>query len=344
MPDAMFFMPAVEGMEAPQWFQEYAGSLGTSLDNAFRNIGDWHNDPSQNVSIEVQGSGSLSFEEISDYFAPRQTLRIFAGSWAAAATMRGWAICDGSNGTPKIHPSIDDASPIQRMVRATAYGTDSGGTAGAECHCHTGCGSISCCGCHAHCIDGTICCENAHCHCYTCDTETDGDHQHVNDGCTTCTSHCHGLGSACATYCGYTDLNCHKHAVGSLYTAQSSCCASPCAGVCSPTHCFSCHDHCHTVCGETDCCDASCCGHCHNLCGATCYDDHCHDLACCTCCDGFHKHGNDGVTGVGLAHTHATDDLCTCLWGEHTHTISSHATTCNAHLPQVIDVIWLMKL
>jgi hypothetical protein len=308
--DAMFFMPALEGVEVPTWFQNAWGTLGTSLDGAFRNIGEWASDPSQQAAIEISGAGALTLQEISDYLPTSGTIWPFHGSWAAAATMRGWAICDGSNGTPKIHPAIDDASPIQRMVRATAYGVDSGTTAGTECHCHTGCGSVSCETNHAHCIDGTICCENAHCHYYTCDTETNGDHEH-------------------SLLAGYTDTNYHCHAVGTLYTAQSSCCDCTCSA--GTDHCFSCHNHCHNVCGQTSNCDDTCCGHHHCLCG-------------CSCCDGIHKHGNDGRTGVGDAHTHLTCDLCTCLAGTHAHTISSHATTCNAHLPRVIDVIWLMKL
>jgi hypothetical protein len=146
--DAMFFMPALEGVEVPTWFQNAWGTLGTSLDGAFRNIGEWASDPSQQAAIEISGAGALTLQEISDYLPTSGTIWPFHGSWAAAATMRGWAICDGSNGTPKIHPAIDDASPIQRMVRATAYGVDSGTTAGTECHTHT-----SSCDCHTHGID-----------------------------------------------------------------------------------------------------------------------------------------------------------------------------------------------
>ena len=55
-------------------------------------------------------------------------------TWAAAENMRGWAICDGTNGTKPIVPAT--VGGTQRIVRAVARGKDAGATAGAATHTH----------------------------------------------------------------------------------------------------------------------------------------------------------------------------------------------------------------
>lgn len=67
---------------------------------------------------------------------PRGTLRIYHGSWANALKMRGWKICDGTGGTPQIHPSPNDTSTLSRYMLASAWGSDSGTTSGAATHSH----------------------------------------------------------------------------------------------------------------------------------------------------------------------------------------------------------------
>ena len=341
--DAMFFMPSPEGVEAPAWFMNAWGSLGTSLDQAFRTIGGWTSDPSQTI-IEVQDAGALTLQEISDYLPISGTLRPFHGSWAAAATMRGWAICDGSNGTPKIHPALGDASPIQRMVRATAYGVNSGTTAGTECHCHATCTASGAAGGHNHALAADCACTTCDCHCHVLS---------CGCACTTCDNHCHTIDCDCVTTCcngcHYHALNpgcactctdgCHCHAPGTLYTAQSTCADTTCSA--GTDHCFTFSVHCHAVCGCTDYNT-----HCHSVQGATCCDSNsCHKHGVCgaTCCAcECHCHGVQGSTCYNC-HRHC---LCgtTCNVGTHSHALSSKNTSCNAHLPQVIDVIWLMKL
>ena len=336
--DAMFFMPALEGVEVPTWFQDAWGTLGTSLDGAFRNVGEWASDPSQQAAIEIPGAGALTLQEISAYLPISGTLWQFSGSWAAAATIPGWAICDGSNGTPKIHPAIDDASPIQRMVRATAYGASSGGTAGTECHRHTTCTLSSCAGGHNHALTSDCVCTTCDCHCHTLGTDcactTCDCHCHGVQGYTCCDSHCHTLDALCACTC--TD-GCHCHASGGLYAAQCDRGGQTCSN--GTDHCFSCNDHCHNVCGNTQYNT-----HAHCVQGATCCGDHCHILntACSdTTCD-CHCHGVQGATCCN-DHHHC---LCgtTCNVSNHAHGLSCKITSCDTHLSQVIDVIWLMKL
>jgi len=311
---------SMTGRGLPSQVEDAFSSVGGSIAMLVDEL-NWELEQLRNVKIP--GQGTVGLQELFDgtaawaeaMFVPAGTIVMYHGRWQNAAEIPGWAICDGSNGTPEIHPPPSSDSPVQRMVRATAFGTRSGTTAGAKCHCHTTCTTSSCTGGHNHVLGdaqescGYTSCD-CHCHTLNCDCVT------------TCCDGCHGHEIACD--CTTTCIDgCHCHGAGSYYSAQCTASAQACGGT---THCFSCHDHCHDVCGCSDCnthqhgvCGCTCCGcescHQHGVCGATCCEPHCHCL-CGTTCN--------------------TDD--------HAHTLGCKVTSCDAHLPQLIDVIFLMKL
>jgi hypothetical protein len=292
-----YVSPSMTGRGLEPGVEDALSSMGGSLQYLVDEI-NWELDQLRNV--QIPGQGSVSLQELFDgtaawaeaMFLPSNSIVMYHGTWQDAAELAGWTICDGSNGSPQIHPPPSAASPVQRMVRATAFGTGSGDTAGTECHCHATCTAMACA----------------------------GDHYRLNCdcACTTCDCHCHTLGAACACTC--TD-GCHCHDSGTL-----SACCNDCYGVqvcCGTDHCVSQNQHTHAVEGCT-----ACNTHAHCVQGSTCCEDHCHGVQGATCCE---------------CHCH---QVCgdTCCNGDHVHALSSTNTSCDAHLPQLIDVIFLMKL
>jgi hypothetical protein len=122
-------------------------------------------------------------------------IKIHHGTWASAMAQvrKGWRICDGTFGTPQIHPR-QGSSDLQRVPRGGAYGSNSGSTGGAATHTHTATMAS-----HQHPINiaGGAQSAGAHQHQIPCSTNS------LDNVCTTGSSqaaahgHCHG-GNTCS--------------------------------------------------------------------------------------------------------------------------------------------------
>jgi hypothetical protein len=135
MQDITFEPPSVEGLGLDGATEAAFGSFGVAVRRAFEELNTRAQDP---ASIRVETSdGPQTLRDLGSAVLCRGMIVPIHCSWASALMRRGFVICDGSNGTPKIHPRPNDSVQVQRFIRATLWGTSSGATGGTSLHTHS---------------------------------------------------------------------------------------------------------------------------------------------------------------------------------------------------------------
>jgi hypothetical protein len=128
-------LPSLDGVDfgnPDEMMSQYLG-MYQALNSWARLIADQMNDP--RYIIMPDGKSLASAEKSLE----RGMLVLYHGTWSSAAGFarrRQCVFADGRNGSPQIHPSPDDATTLQRYVRASCWGCNSGALSGAETHAH----------------------------------------------------------------------------------------------------------------------------------------------------------------------------------------------------------------
>jgi len=124
-------MPSRDGLQIDEELDGHLASRDIALQDFVQQIQEQMNNP-KNI---VTGGKSLA-ENSESLTAPRGTLRLFYGSWGEALFMKGWKICDGTGGTPQIHPTPGGDVAYQRFLKATAWGQNAGTVYDGGSHSH----------------------------------------------------------------------------------------------------------------------------------------------------------------------------------------------------------------
>lgn len=89
------------------------------------------------ITVTLGDGKQVTLDQLAEYLPWKGVVWGVHMSWVAAFMRKGWRVCDGTRGTPSIHPRPGDSPAVQRFIRAVKWGGNSGGLDGSEDHAHT---------------------------------------------------------------------------------------------------------------------------------------------------------------------------------------------------------------
>lgn len=158
--DVSFQMPDMLGAGLEPSTEDAFGSVGGAIEDLVQQI---NRAIRRSSIVYIPGKGKVPLDKFGTEFLPWPgVIWAFEGTFSEAQGRRGWAICDGTNGTPDLR---------DQFVRGASANCDSGATGGSDTHSHaldTGAGmggpddTIIGPGCE--CVSGHEAASNSHVH------------------------------------------------------------------------------------------------------------------------------------------------------------------------------------
>ena len=123
--DVRFQMPDMLGAGLEPSTEDALGSVGGAIEDLVQQI---NRALRRSRTIYIPGKGKVPLDKFGTEFLPWPgVMWAFEGTLAEAEKRKGWAICDGTNGTPDLRDSF---------VRGASANCDSGATGGSNTHTH----------------------------------------------------------------------------------------------------------------------------------------------------------------------------------------------------------------